>query len=373
MEQTILTASDKYEELDRYLRDLGASSILLVCDISLPFLRLNGYIDCIESRLGIRVVKFNDFQPNPRYESVVRGVETFHKNSCDTIIAVGGGSAIDVAKCVKLSAAMDSSVNYLKQSVIPNDIHLMAIPTTAGTGSEATRYAVIYYNGEKQSVTDESMIPSAVLMDASALKFLPEYQKKSTMMDTFCHAIESCWSVNSTEESRKYSHDAIRLVLENKDSYMANEEKGNTNMLWAANTAGKAINITQTTAGHALCYKLTGLYGIAHGHAAALCVSKLWPYMLANTEKCIDPRGIKYLNRVFLEISEAMSCKTNEQAIACFSEIIDSLKLTAPEMKDTADFDVLAHSVNSVRLKNNPVALNEKSITEIYRAIFKKD
>ena len=147
------------------------------------------------------------------------------------------------------------------------------MPTTAGTGSEATRYAVIYFDGEKQSISDYSCIPSAVLMDASVLKTLPIYQKKSTMMDAFCHAIESYWSVNSSEESRQYSRRAIQLIMENKDLYIGNDETGNTQMLKAAHLAGKAINLTQTTAGHAMCYKLTSLYGIAHGHAAALCVS----------------------------------------------------------------------------------------------------
>ena len=117
-------------------------------------------------------------------------------------------------------------------------------------------------------------------MDASALKTLPIYQKKSTMMDALCHSIESYWSVNSTEESNKYSKQAIQTILENKDAYLANKDLGNANMLKAAYLAGKAINITQTTAGHAMSYKLTSLYGIAHGHAVAICISKLWEYML---------------------------------------------------------------------------------------------
>lgn len=99
------------------------------------------------------------------------------RRSCDLIIAVGGGSAMDVAKCIKLYAYMDPGINYLEQKIVPNDIPLLAVPTTAGTGSEATRYAVVYYKGEKQSVCDESCIPSAVLMDASVLKTRPLSEK----------------------------------------------------------------------------------------------------------------------------------------------------------------------------------------------------
>ena len=275
--QQILTASADYVELDEYFVQSGAKSILLVCDSAFGFLRIKDYFETLEARKGIRVVKFSDFQPNPLYESVVKGVEIFHENKCGLIAAVGGGSAIDVAKCIKLYSNMDSSENYLKQQIVPNDVPLFAVPTTAGTGSEATRYAVIYYNGAKQSVTDYSCIPSTVLFDASALKTLPMYQKKATMMDALCHAIESFWSVNSNEESMGYSQQAIEMIVANKASYLANEDAGNENMLKAANIAGKAINITQTTAGHAMCYKLTSLYGIAHGHAAAPCDKALIP------------------------------------------------------------------------------------------------
>ena len=91
----------------------------------------------------------------------------------------------------------------------------MAMPTTAGTGSEATKYAVIYYNGEKQSINDESIIPSTVLFDSSILDSLPSYQKKATVLDAFSHSIESMWSINSTKESKEYSKEALTLIIEN--------------------------------------------------------------------------------------------------------------------------------------------------------------
>lgn len=105
-----------------------------------------------------------------------------------------------------------------------------------------------------------------------ALKTLPAYQRKSTMLDALCHAVESFWSVHATAESKAYSRDALKMIRRYAEDYLANCDEGNAGMLLAANTAGKAINLTQTTAGHAMCYKLTSLYGLAHGHAAALCV-----------------------------------------------------------------------------------------------------
>ena len=366
--QQILTASEKYTELDEYLKENNHKTVLLVCDNSLPFLKISKYFESLEERIGVKVVKFDNFKPNPLYESVVEGIDLFHASHCDSIIAVGGGSAMDVAKSIKLFANMDTSENYLTQEIAPNDIKFLAVPTTAGTGSESTRYAVIYFDGEKQSVTSESGIPSAVLFDSSVLKTLPEYQKKATMMDAFCHAMESFWSVNSTDESREYSKLAISGVLGNKNAYLSNNDEGNANMLKASNFAGKAINITQTTAGHAMCYKLTSLYELAHGHAAALCLSKLFPYMIRHTEKCIDPRGEEYLKTMFVQLAEAMGCPNAEAAVKKFDDFLGSLSLEIPKATEE-DYEILKTSVNPVRLKNNPVGLDVETIEKLYREI----
>lgn len=368
VEQKVLVADNDYVELDNYIQENGFKTVFLVCDDSLRFLRIKEYFDKVEKRLSIRLVYFSDFTPNPLYESVVKGVKLFNDESCDAIFAVGGGSAMDVAKCIKLYSNMDHSVNYLNQGIVPNDIPLLAVPTTAGTGSEATRYAVIYYEGEKQSVADYSCIPSTVMMDATVLKTLPEYQKKSTMLDALCHAIESYWSVNSTDESKVYSREAIQLIMANKDSYLANQDEGNANMLKAANVAGKAINITQTTAGHAMCYKLTSLYGIAHGHAAALCLSKLWPYMVDNTDKCIDTRGKDYVQGNFRDIANAFGYNDAKDAVALFDDLLKELGFNNPKA-DEKDYEILSSSVNPVRLKNNPIGLDYESINSLYRQI----
>jgi len=368
MEQKFITTENNYAQIDQLLGSMGIRSLFVVCDAAYGFLRIKNYFDTIEERLGISVCYFSDFKPNPLYESVVEGVRVFNENKCEMIAAVGGGSAMDVAKCIKLYSNMDNDKNYLEQEIVPNDIPLLAVPTTAGTGSEATRYAVIYYNGEKQSVSDYSAIPSIVLLDASSLKTLPMYQKKSTMLDALCHAIESFWSVNSTDESKEYSKEAIKLILEYKDAYLSNDDSGNENMLRAANIAGKAINITQTTAGHAMCYKLTSLYGIAHGHAAALCVDKLWRYMLDNTDKCIDGRGSNYLEGVFADIANAMNINEPKQAAELFSKLIKELEFEIPKA-EAEDYAILKTSVNPTRLKNNPVGLSEEVINRLYHEI----
>lgn len=369
MEQLILKASENYSELNSFFFEKKAEKVFLVCDSALKFLRIDKYFQEAVKNNIIEIVRFSDFNPNPSYESVVNGVEIFCREKCDAIVAVGGGSAIDVAKCIKLYSNMDSSKNFLEQKIIPNKIPFLAIPTTAGTGSEATRYAVIYYNNEKQSITDESCIPETVLFDPTFLISLPEYQKKSTMMDAFCHAVESYWSVNSTDESKQYSREALKLIIESKDDYLNGAADACADMLKAANLAGKAINISQTTAGHAMCYKLTSLYGISHGHAATLCVSALLPFMAENTDKCIDRRGEKYLIKTFEEIAEMFGCSDVSDGIKMILDFITSVGLKKPEGVKKSDIEILKNSVNPVRLKNNPVELSTKTIEKLYKTL----
>ncbi len=333
MEQKIITARDNYIELDKWIQETGCKKILIVCDGSIWYQKeFNAHLEEVE-KAGVQMVGFRDFQPNPLYENVQAGVKVVREEQCDAIISVGGGSAMDVAKCIKLYSNLPGkgeNGSWLTADYVENRIPLLAIPTTAGTGSEATRYAVIYFNGKKQSITSESFIPDTVLMDPNTLITLPLYQKKATMCDALCHAIESYWSVNSTEESKEYSRAAIHGVMEHMDGYLTNTEEGRVGMLLVANTAGKAINITQTTAGHEMCYKITSLFRSAHGHAAILCNRVLFPWMVKNTEKCIDPRGEEYLKKTLDEIGVAMGCVDGTAGAAKLVEIFDKLELEVP-------------------------------------------
>ncbi len=364
----IITAANNYEALDKWLE--GKNKVLLVCDNSINYLEeFNKKLENIDNTF----IKFSDFQSNPLYESVVKGVNKYRSEGCDSIIAVGGGSAIDVAKCIKLYSNQPGTGDkgsWLHTNIIPNNIDFLVMPTTAGTGSEATRFAVIYYEGAKQSITSETFIPQTVLMDPSALKTLPIYQKKATMCDALCHAIESYWSVNSTDESKSYSKLAIQSIIENMEGYLNNTEDGRAGMLKAANLAGKAINITQTTAGHAMCYKITSFFGYAHGHAAILCDRVLFPWMINNTDKCIDLRGEVYLKMTLDEIGFALGCSDAISGAQKLNELFDKLELEIPTATKE-QYEELKDSVNPVRLKNHPIALDVKTIDELYHEVLK--
>lgn len=369
-QQKIIT---DYKDMRIWAQESGAKKCLLVCGNSVSHLRaFNKYLQEIEH--DVDVVHFSDFRPNPLYESVVEGVKVFRESACDSIVAVGGGSAIDVAKCIKLYSNMQGdgmNGDFLVQQPISNDIPFLAMPTTAGTGSEATRYAVIYYRDMKQSITSELLLPDTILMDSNVLKTLPLYQRKATMLDAFAHAIESFWSVNSTVVSKKYSEEAIQLILRHMKGYLMDNDEGNRGMLMAAHIAGKAINITQTTAGHAMCYKVTSMFSVAHGHAAAMCNRVLFPWMLRHMDRCIDPRGMDYLALTFEEIADAMGCRSAMEAADRTRKMFDDMELEVPTATKE-QIEQLKVSVNPVRLKNHPIRLDEEIIGQLYQEILSR-
>lgn len=321
--------------------------------------------------MEVPYVVFDQFTPNPLYEDVCKGVELFQNTKCDTILAVGGGSSLDVAKCIKLYCRMNKDKLYLEQECKDTGVKLVAIPTTAGTGSESTRYAVIYYDGKKQSVTHDSIIPDVAILEPKVLKTLPLYQKKCTMLDALCQGIESWWSVNSTDESKRFSKEAVETIMRWWHEYIfENSDVAAEHIMHAANLAGQAICITQTTAPHAFSYKITSLFKLPHGHAVAVCLPEIWEYMVSNIGKCIDVRGREYLVGVFDGIAKSMNCKDPVEAIAMFRQMMVEMELKNPvAVNKEESLEVLSTSVNPVRLKNNPIELDKFVIKSIYELI----
>lgn len=317
-------------------------------------------------KYSIKYTLFSGFSSNPKYEELISGIKSFQENNCDFIVSYGGGSAIDVAKCIKLYCKTEECDNYLISEKKFNQVKHLAIPTTAGTGSESTRFAVIYKDGIKYSVTHDSILPDMIILDYELLRSLPDYQKKSTMLDALCQSIESYWSVNSTNESKEYAKKAIKLILDNMFGYLNNDENSMKNIMIASNLSGKAINISQTTAAHAMSYKITSLYGTSHGHAVALCLPYIWEYMIHNFDKCIDPRGENYIVNVIQELCNIMDCSNSEEAINKLRSLISSFNLPTPELKSDDELEELVDSVNQERLKNNPIKLERKNIRYIY-------
>lgn len=371
VKQRIIEGQASYENIGTVLNELGAKKFLLVYTEPVKYLPVWDYVN----NLDAKAVQFCDFTSNPKYEEVVAGVDLFNAEKCDAIVAIGGGSAIDVAKCIKLYCKMLKSEIYLKQEYADTCVPLIAMPTTAGTGSESTPFAVIYLDGVKQSVHHESILPNVALLDPDVLTGLPVYQKKCTVLDALCQAIESWWSVHSTDKSKEYAKVAIEKIVKNIYEYVEeNTEKSRAEIMSAANFAGRAICITATTAPHAMSYKITSNYGFPHGHAVAICLHRVWKYMLENRDKCVDSRGWDYLYATFGDIAVVLGYTDPQKAVAGFKAMLDRLEICDPDESDIEkSARTLADAVNTQRLGNNPVALDNEALYNIYMEMLENE
>ena len=323
-------------------------------------------------KLPCAMVHFRGFSPNPRWEEVLEGIRTFRNENCDGVLAVGGGSAIDVAKCIKLFAASNETPILPSSPKEDNGIPLLAVPTTAGSGSESTPNAVVYLDGEKQSVYHGSMLPGAIILDPLLLSTLPLYQKKATLLDALAQAIESYWTECATPESMLLSETAIRLLLENMDPYLQDPgssswEEAATGIIRGSNFAGRAIAVTRTTAPHAMSYKLTTLYGLAHGHSVALSLPEVWELMTENVQRAKSPGA---LSRKLHDLSSFLGVETPREGAAFLRELNTRLGMARPHSSDrTRDLETLTGSVNLERLSNSPIVPTREEIRSIYDKI----
>ena len=293
---------------------------------------------------GCDIIYYNDFSTNPKKEEIDIALKKI-KPDFDMILAIGGGSVIDFAKGFRY---------YLK-----TDKKLVAIPTTAGTGSEATQFSVIYVDGVKKSLDEKSILPYYSIVDSQFVENNPKYLKACTGMDAFCHAIESYWSVKSTPLSRDYAKNAMILCRDNLVNYVnSNDKTSAENMMKAANLAGKAINISRTTAAHALSYTITSKFGLPHGHAVALSMPDLFCANLNIDEKtCIDKRGADFVKQKLNEIIEIFETKDIKKY---WLDLMNKIGLENDfEKLNIKDKNIIINSVNWERLKNNPKSLDE--------------
>ncbi len=298
-----------------------------------------GYRKAME-KSGFSSVAFCGFEPCPEVSSVMNGKELFEKENCDFIVAVGGGSAMDTAKGIKY---------YLE-----SDVHILAVPTTAGTGAEVTRFAVLYNKGDKQSVRSFDIIPEYQVFDYTTLLSLPYEQRVVTALDAFCHSVEAYWSTDATDESREYSVASLELFNNNFSAFISGEKSTFEPMMKCSELAGRAINIAQTASPHAFSYKLHKIKGFHHGRAVAVCLAYIWKYMLEN---CPTAEL-----EILLAETEIITSFTPDS----FITLLDDLNLTSDLSMTSSEFDETVSGVNISRLANNPMPFSEDDIKNIY-------
>lgn len=380
MEQKIIFADDKYKNIEDYFRRQSYHRVLLVHGSSMYKLEIGKFLLSMSKFFcnDWSIVEFMEFESNPAIEAAIQGARLCKEKNCDIIIACGGGSAMDVAKCIRLFVANEvcSMEDYDNLVTLkPGEVPLVVIPTTAGTGSEATHFAVVYRQDEKLSIAEPHNVPQTVIYDVRTLKCLPMEVKKANFFDALCHGIESYWSKNATMESRVYSREAIRLLLALRNDYIMENESGvghNMAMFMAAYYAGRAINIAKTTAAHAMCYTLTSHFGLYHGQAAVRTLLVLWQYLLEIVAINDTEQNTKMM-AVMFEIANLLGVDSVETVGRRLTDWLEEAGYLQPlakgEIRNLAA--ELSKAVNAERLKNFPLQLSQSDITIIYEQILK--
>ena len=333
----------------------------------------------LEGVLSSRVVtRFDRFELNPKLADVERGVEVARHFAPDIVVALGGGTAIDLAKLIGVFAKQDASAADAitgRAPITRNGPPLIAIPTTAGSGSEATHFAVVYLEGQKHSVAHPALQPDHAIIDPDLTRSLPARTTATSGLDAFCQAIESIWAVASTDESVAYAVEAAKLALRylpvavNRPTVEAR-----AGMSKASHLAGRAINIGKTTAPHALSYYLTARHNVPHGMAVAVMLSPMLRYNANITDAdCADPRGALHVKRRIQTILDLLDSQTVDAACERISQLVREIgcpsSLVDAGVRDVVELQNLINGVNTERLSNNPRTATPEQLTQLFRKV----
>lgn len=279
----LLTGPGSVKLLAENLSVRGLKQVLVVTDQVLMGLELpKDLLKSLEER-GIAYTIFDDVQPNPTIENVEDGVRVYRENSCDAIIAFGGGSPIDCAKVIggRISNPFISvrRMKGLFKVLLPIP-PFFCVPTTAGTGSEATIVAVITdaETHEKFAINDLKLIPKLAVLDPELMRGLPPHITSTTGMDALTHAVEAYIGLNGNSFTDDNAEKATRLVFANLEEAYRNGSNldARYNMALASYCAGAAFTRAYVGYVHAIAHNMGGLYGVAHGLANAIIL----PYVL---------------------------------------------------------------------------------------------
>jgi alcohol dehydrogenase len=233
-----------------------------------------GWVAQIIDKCGAaRVSVFDDVTPNPEKLHLQNNIVQFTHKNIENVVAIGGGSVIDAAKvfCAMLSHSDTSLDDLLLSDNVENQINLIAIPTTSGTGAEVTPFATVWQSDIAKKHSLYGIRPDVALLDPSLTLSLAVKQTLYPALDALSHALESLWNVNNTEQSSAYAVLAVNLVCDNLPLVLADPTDivARKNLQVAATSAGLAISITKTALAHAMSYPITMQFGVPHGLACS--------------------------------------------------------------------------------------------------------
>lgn len=373
MIQKNIIGFNSFNALESLLSEINARNILLVTGKN-SFERSSVRKDIYTILSSYSVLKYSDFSTPLQIHDVEKCITEIKNMQFDCVVAIGGGGVIDMAKLVSIFSKNHGSIElYLRKEkqFISSAIPIIAIPTTAGSGSEATHFAVLYDGHSKYSVAHQSILPYATIIDATFTIGISRSIAASSGMDAICQAIESYWSVGSTEESLSFAKQSLELSIKNFiPSLNLPAIEAKQAMIEASYLAGKAINISKTTGPHALSYPLTTWYNIPHGNAVALFLPIFIRYNWeVNAYDVVDSRGVEYVRRKMSEIFLLLGVNSMEDAVRFIQQLIIQSGLVHTIRQISNDFssviEKVVAGVNIERLTNNPRLLSQNKLKEI--------
>ncbi|MBR4555698.1 MAG: iron-containing alcohol dehydrogenase [Ruminococcus sp.] len=338
----------------------GFSKPVIVCD---SFFEGTGVLERIRRLTGAAAV-YSDISPNPDVSEVNRCSELLRKAGADVIAAVGGGSAIDTAKAASLTAEDISEYHGTGKAVPGTHLPVIAVPTTAGTGSEVTCVSVLTdrSTGRKAPINSDSFYPAAAVIDPELTLTVPPAVTASTGIDVLCHAIEGYWSIGHQPICDALAVHAASLVLDHLPRAVSAPDDINARekLAEASVIAGLAFTLPKTTGAHACSFPLTAIWGIPHGEACALTLDS---FIRINAE---DPHTGSLARKLGFGDPQLLADHIAElkKRIGLRMDLAD-LRLNEEQIRE------LVQKSRHPNLLNNPVEVTDGMLYEMYKRLSK--
>lgn len=362
--------SDSIAEMQYYIHSLSPKKIFLLRGKkSYESCGAQTVINEVVSEENLEVIEWNDFQENPKLEDVNKGLALLRESGVDVIIAVGGGSVLDMAKLVRFAYSYNGELTGKQFEKTKDLLPLISIPTTAGTGCEATPFAVCYKNKVKYSVAHPDMLPDIAVVYPPFTYNNSPYLTACTGFDALAQATEAYWNVNATSESDRYAEEAINLLWKNI-YYAVNQPSNEVRdaMSKGAYLAGKAIAITKTTAPHAFSYAFTSYCDYPHGHAVALTFPFFFDLNVCRFQGKLQQSVDEQYYAFKMQKLRSLFGVDIDTSLNKILTLIESIGLNNRRFKGNNPHALLSLA-NLQRLSNNPVVLDEGLMQELEESV----
>lgn len=355
--------------------ELAARQVLLVCGgRSFEASGAARMLPELERVAAVR--RWSEFAPNTDAADLARGLAIAAEFRPDLVLGVGGGSALDMAKllCAYLDRVDPGDLPAAIRGggrVAGRAVRLVLAPTTSGSGSEATHFAVVYLGDEKFSVAGDPLRPDVAILDPALSLSGSGYQRATSGVDAVAQAIESLWAAAATDASRRWARHALRLLLPAIETYVTDPDEASARaMAIGSHLAGRAIDISRTTAAHALSYGITKRYGVSHGHAVALTLGAfLEEHSTATPEQLqpgVDPAThAAAMTEILTRLGAGYGAPARERFVALLRRLGLEPSLSGVGAGSRADRLALAQGVNAERLGNNPMPFTPAGLARL--------